>query len=119
MTTKDTFNSKQVEFHKQDPLKDQDATRRELFGRMSKAANNFEQRDVVYAAVNLILNAIRQQCPKQKEAEALFDELMAHGKRTLLDQHYFPSGQRRSVYPFHQVIEPPTIDARPKNPSRF
>jgi hypothetical protein len=44
---------------------------------------------------------------------------MAHGKRTLLDQHYFPSGQRRSVFPFHQVIEPPTIDARPKNPSRF
>ena len=117
--SEDTFNNHQVEFHKEDPLKEQDATRRELFGRFSKAANTFEQRDVVYAAVNLILNAIRQQCPKQKDAEAMFDELMAHGKRTLLDQHYFPSGQRRSVFPFHQVIEPQTIDARPKNPSRF
>jgi hypothetical protein len=108
----DIFNSHQVDFHKEDPLKKQDDTRRELFGRMSKAANNFDQRDVVYAAVNLILNAIRQQCPKQKQAEAMLDEMMAHAKRTLLDQHYFPSGQRRSVYPFHQIVEPSRVDAR-------
>ena len=111
----DPFNSHQVEFNKADPLKNQDDTRRELFGRFSKAANNFEQRDVIYAAANLILNAIRQQGPKQKQAEAMFDEMMAHAKRTLLEQHYFPSGQRRNVFPFHQVIEPPTIDARPKS----
>jgi len=98
-----------------DPLKQTEDARRELFGRFSKAANNCSQRDVMYAAMNLILNAVRQSCMKQKQAEAMLDEMMAHAKRTLLDQHYFPSGQRRNVYPHHQFIEPGLIDARPKS----
>jgi len=116
--TDDIFKTQQVNGNPNDPLKDIDDVRKELFGRFSKAANGFTQRDVIYAAANLILNSIRQSCMKQKEAEAMIDELMAHSKRTLLDQHYFPSGQRRNVYPFHQVIEPPVIDARAKNPFR-
>jgi hypothetical protein len=99
---------------KADPLKATEDIRRELFGRFSKAANGFAQRDVVYAAVNLILNSVRQSCAKQKQAEAMIDELMGHAKRTLLDQHYFPSGTRRNVFPFHQVIEPDVVDARDK-----
>jgi len=111
----DIFKLQQVNGNNADPLKDCDETRRELFGRFSKASNGFSQRDVIYAAVNLILNAVRQSCVKQKDAEAMLDEMMAHAKRTLLDQHYFPSGMRRNVYPFHQVIAPPTIDARRKS----
>jgi hypothetical protein len=110
----DTFKLQQVNGNKADPLKDCDETRRELFGRFSKASNGFSQRDVIYAAVNLILNAVRQSCMKQKDAEAMLDEMMAHAKRTLLDQHYFPSGMRRNVFPFHQTIEAPPVDARAK-----
>jgi hypothetical protein len=112
--TDDIFKEQQVNGNKLDPLKDADETRRELFSRFSKASNQFTHRDVVYAAANLILNSIRQSCPTQKEAEALVDEMTAHMKRTLLDQHYFPSGQRRNVFPFHQIIEPPVLDARGK-----
>ena len=112
----DTFSLKQVNGPQgdADPLKQMEDLRRELFGRFSKAANGFSQRDVMYAAVNLILNSVRQSCMKQKAAEAMLDEMLAHAKRTLLDQHYFPSGSRRNVFPHHQIIEPPVIDARRK-----
>lgn len=115
MDAEEEFKLSQVNGNKNDPLKNADEARRELFNRLSKqAAGGFTQRDVVYAAANLILNAIRQSCSTQKAAEKMFDEMMGHAKRTLLDQHYFPSGSRRNVYPYHQIIEPDVVDARGK-----
>lgn len=99
-----------------DPLKQAEDVRRELFGRYSKASAGFQHRDVVYAAVNLMLNAIRQNCKTQREAEVAFDEMIAHAKRSLLDLHYFPNGKRRNVFPFDQVIEPSLLNSKSKFP---
>jgi hypothetical protein len=46
-----------------------------------------------------------------EDAEARFDEISGRTKQLLLD-HYDGAGNRRSVFPFHQVIEVPHFDGR-------
>jgi hypothetical protein len=59
-------------------------------------------------AINLLVNVIRQSVPYRKDAEAIIDELTGQAKTRLLDKHYDAvTGQRRSVFPFTQVIEAP------------
>jgi len=111
------FDPNQVTKNKRDPLKDREnreGARRELFERYSGVSSGFEHRDVVYAAGNLILNAIRQQCKTRDQAEKVFDEFVANLKRNLIDYHYFPSGNRRSVFPYDQNIEAVLVNAKAK-----
>lgn len=96
-----------------DPLKAKtDKARRELFKRLSKQCNGFTQRDVVYAALNLILNAIRQECASARQAESYFDEMAYKGKATLLGEHYSRLGARRNVFPFDQHITATLVDGK-------
>ena len=83
----------------------------ELFTQMAKAANGFSREQVVGAAINLVVNALRQTHAAQKGALDDFDMLTAKA-RALLAEHYDGMGKRRNVFPFHQTIEMPLFDAR-------
>ena len=97
---------RQVNGNKLDPLqKPRSDHGKDLFALLSKAASGFSYDDVVTAAMNLVLNAIRQSFATSQAAEQAYDELMAKTKSVLLDQHY-AAGKRKSVFPFHQVISP-------------
>lgn len=69
--------------------------------------------DAVFgAAINLIVNAIRQSEAKRSDAEARYDVLMGKGKSLLLESHYDSvTGRRKTVFPYTQVIKMPFHDA--------
>lgn len=90
---------------------------RELFDRFSAVANGFGTSDVATAAVNLLVNVIRQQHASRSAAEKSFDEMLGRAKNVLLEQHYDLTGKRRNVFPFHQIVEMQHFDARKKTNS--
>jgi hypothetical protein len=60
---------------------------------------------VIGAAVNLLVNAIRQNVETRSGAERVFDELFGRAKNILLEQHYDPvTGKRRNIFPFTQHV---------------
>ena len=91
-----------------DPLRDPklvpDRTR-ELFEKLSKAADGSSASEVANAALSLLIGSIRQAKPTRDGAEKMFDELAGRAKHLLLEQHYHGNGQRRNIFPHHQVIE--------------
>jgi len=102
-----------MQHNPKDPLNKSPDAQRELFNRLTANANGFTAEQVAGAAANLIVNAIRQAHPSQKAAIVALDELSAHA-RNLLANHYDGMGRRRNIFPFHQVIEAPMLDVRPK-----
>jgi hypothetical protein len=96
-----------------DPLRNTGPRSQEsLFRSMSALGAGFDSEQVVGAAMNVVLNALRQKHATSKAAEREFDELIARSKGVLLDQHYDGLGKRRNVFPFAQVIEMPLINLR-------
>lgn len=87
---------------------------RELFQRLSKAADGFSAEDVIGAAANMLINAIRQSQPSRAQAEARFDELFGRSKAVLVD-HYDTLGRKRGIFPYDQVIAAAKIDFRTRN----
>jgi hypothetical protein len=77
---------------------------RELFNQFCQLANGFSAEEVVGAAANLLVNAIRQAHATRAGALASYDETTARVKG-LLASHYDVLGRRRNVFAFHQVIE--------------
>lgn len=78
---------------------------RHLFGAFSKIASGHDHVVVVGATMNLMVNAVRQNCATRSEAERAFDELTGRAKNLLLTQHYDAvSGKRRSIFPFEQHV---------------
>jgi hypothetical protein len=96
-----------------DPLHNNYEGPKELFERFAKAANGFPSELVVDAASNVLVNAIRQAQPMQRGALNVFDELVAKA-RAVLAEHYQGTGERRNIFPFHQVVAPEHFDARPR-----
>lgn len=88
-----------------DPLKSGPESGQELFRRFGQLATGFPRDAVVAAAMNLLLNAIRQDCPHALGADARWSELMERGKQVLLGEHYMPNGRRRNVFAFTQNID--------------
>jgi hypothetical protein len=91
-----------------DPLLKLPEQEKELFEAFRQLANK-KPLDAVYgAAINVIVNAIRQVEGTRAGAEARYDELFGKGKTLLLDKHYDSvTGRRRSVFPFTQVVKMP------------
>lgn len=79
---------------------------RELFNMFCKVASGFGTDEVAGAAINLLVNALRQAHSTQPKALARLDEIAATAKG-LLAQHYDALGRRRNIFPFHQTIEVP------------
>lgn len=92
-----------------DPLYKQGTeTQSDLFDQFVKASAGFQNDDVVGAAINLLINAMRQTHPTRDSAEKAFDEIIGKSKGLLLDGHYDSiTKKRRNIFPFHQVIELP------------
>jgi hypothetical protein len=76
---------------------------------MSQASSGFAMDDVIGAAANILINAIRQSQPTQAKAEIRFDELFGRSKQALVD-HYDSLGRKRGIFPYDQVIEVPKFD---------
>ncbi len=87
---------------------------RELFRRFGQVANGFSHEQVIDAAFNLIVNAIRQGHPGWNKAQARYDELFGRGK-TILREHFDAAGRRRNVFPFDQFVQMEHFDARDKH----
>lgn len=84
---------------------------RELFNAFCKVATGFSTEEVMGAALNLLVNALRQAHPTQAKALSRLDEISAAAK-TLLASHYDALGRRRNIFPFHQTIELPHFTDR-------
>lgn len=96
-----------------DPLHQNPNAEKELFSALAKVANGFTAEQVVGAALNLVVNAIRQSQPSERGAMDAADAAHA-AMRRILASHYDNAGKRRNVFPFHQVIEMPFFDLRKK-----
>ena len=87
---------------------------RELFKRFGSVADGFPHDAVLDAAVNLIINTLRQSHATWADAERAYDELFGRTK-TILRDHYDPLGKRRNVFPFDQFINMDHVDFRDKH----
>ncbi len=87
---------------------------RELFELISRASDGFSAEDVLGAAANMLINAVRQSQPTRARAETRFDELFGRSKQVLVD-HYDSLGRKRGIFPYDQTIEVPKLDFRTKN----
>lgn len=86
-----------------------------LFQRLSAACKDFPHEAVVNAAANLLLNVLRQRNESRGLAERDYNDMFGRLKSVLLAHYDGPTGKRRSVFPFHQVIRPDFISFRDKN----
>jgi hypothetical protein len=91
-----------------DPITNCPEPARELLYRFGRIADGHNADDVINAALNIVINQLRQIYPAKKDAGEAVDRLVAK-TRQALDNHYFPNGMRRSIFPFHQVIEVPFL----------
>lgn len=95
-------------FHKSGP--DQ---AKALFQNFSRSSTGFSTSDVIGAAANVIIAALRQAHPRRGLAEASFDEIFGQSKQLLLN-HYDGAGNRLNIFPFNQHIHAPHFDDRDK-----
>ena len=86
---------------------------RELFRAFAREANGFPREAALDAAVNIILNVIRQSNDKAGEAEAQFNELFGKTKSLLLD-HYDSLGRKRGIFPYTQHVNVPLLNFKSK-----
>ena len=86
-----------------DPLAAVPDPQRRLFEMFSAAASGFASDAVIGAAINLLINAIRQAAPEWNKAEPLFDDYLGKSKQLLKD-HYDTHGRKRGIFPYDQTI---------------
>lgn len=96
--------------NRKDPLLAGPDAGRALFDMMQRAANGFDRDAVISAAVNILVNAVRQECNTRAAAEVKYDELAAKTKGLLMAHYDAASGKRRSVFPFTQHIQAVRVD---------
>lgn len=81
---------------------------RALFEMFKQASAGKNVDAVIGAAINLLVNVLRQMEPTRKEAEARYDMLFGRGKTLLLDRHYDSvTGKRKTIFPFTQTVKMP------------
>lgn len=86
----------------------------ELFDRFVREASaGFQRSDVVLAAANLLINALRQEHATQMAAERAFDEIFGKMK-TVLVNHYDSLGRKRGIFPYDQHLDIPLFVAKRK-----
>jgi hypothetical protein len=93
-----------------DPLKNLPGQEKHLFDMFTAMAVGVDLDAVMGAAINILINAIRQNYPLRDGAEQKFNELFGRGKQLLLANHYDSvTGRRRSVIPHDQIIRMPYV----------
>lgn len=83
----------------------------ELFRRFSTAAAGFSTAEVIGAATNLVINALRQAHATRDPAEHAYDEHAARAKGLLLN-HYDTAGRKKGIFPYDQEIVMPHLVAK-------
>lgn len=78
---------------------------KELFRKFGEVANGFSNDAVIDAAMNLLINVVRQAASTRDSAEKIIDLLNYQVKVNLLEHHYDNTGKRRNVFPFQQGIK--------------
>jgi hypothetical protein len=94
-----------------DPLNERPGDARELFKRFAQVANGFSHAAAIDAALNLVINAVRQSSATRANAESLFGEQTARA-RAILSDCYGADGKRRGVFAFDQHVAMDHFDAR-------
>ena len=69
---------------------------RKLLDAFSSAANGYTRDDVIDAAANLVLNALRQEHQRLEEADEELRALADRMQKMLAQRHYNEIGQRRT-----------------------
>jgi predicted ATPase len=88
-----------------DPLLGLPEQERLLFNAFKQASAGKNVDAVLGAALNIVINTIRQIEPTRKEAEARYDALFGRAKTLLIDRHYDSvTGKRKTIFPFTQVV---------------
>lgn len=82
---------------------------RELFKQFSAMANGFTNADVLNAAINLVVNCIRQSQATRMGAMSRSDQIAAQVKQAL-DGCYDNAGNRRNVFAFDQNVNVDLVD---------
>ena len=77
---------------------------RELFLAIAKVAHGHSSEDVIGAAINMVVNALRQAHATRDKAMIAADEKGAKLKE-LLSACYTSTGRVQGVFPFNQVIQ--------------
>jgi hypothetical protein len=91
-----------------DPLLGLPEQERLLFNAFKQASAGKNVDAVLGAALNIIINAIRQMEPTRAEAEARYDALFGRAKTLLIDRHYdSTTGRRKTIFPFTQSVKMP------------
>jgi hypothetical protein len=89
-----------------DPLLGLPEQERLLFKAFKQASAGKNVDAVLGAALNIVINTIRQMEPTRAEAEARYDALFGRAKTLLLERNYDSvTGKRRTIFPFTQVIK--------------
>jgi hypothetical protein len=89
----------------EDPLRTLRGQEEMLFRLFGSASTGKNADAVMGAAVNIIMNAIRQNYALRIDAEAKINELFGHAKQLLLANHYDSvTGKRRNVFPHTQIV---------------
>ena len=85
------------------------ASQQDLFNKFSMLASGYPVDAAMGAAVNILINAVRQTFPLRTQAEDQWKSLMGQGMNILLS-HYDPTtNRRRSTISFPQVLRAPQI----------
>jgi hypothetical protein len=91
-----------------DPLhKNVDSVAKHLMMEWIKLAAGRSREAACLAAINIIINCIRQCTTQKSDAEAKFNELFGRGKQVMLDHYDSTTGLRKSKFSYTQVIEVP------------
>jgi len=93
-----------------DPTKMVPEAGRVLFDILARDCSGFPRDAVRDAAGNLILNAMRQTYGSWTQAEKDFNEHYGRMKQALKDHYDSTTGRRHSLFPYHQVVEVPSLD---------
>lgn len=97
-----------------DPLRRGPEAAKELLRRFGGDADGFGADDVIDAAMNVLINAVRQTQGQSPQAHQRVDQIAAR-MHEIVDLHYDRATQRRrSVFAFDQTVQMILTDDRKK-----
>jgi hypothetical protein len=88
-----------------DPLKKEQGA--ELMRKLGLQCKGHQYDEVISAALNLAINAIRQKHDTRMGADAEYREKAGKTGQLLLDHYDSVTGKRKSIFPFTQHISMP------------
>ncbi len=92
--------------HPLDPFQKISEQQQLLFKRFTGVAHGFANAEVAGAALNILVNSIRQNAHSRVKAQQAMDQYVEQA-RNMLAEHYNGHGRKKGIFPYHQVIAVP------------